>query len=298
MARIIITGANGFIGSRLTEELYDLHHKVIALDKSDNRRSYFFLNNLHKKAVFHKINILNRNNLEKIIIKNKPDYIYHLAAQTLVDAAYKDPFLTLKTNIMGTVNILECVRKLKSVKSVIIASSDKAYGKLTKGKYIENDPLKGDHPYEVSKSSTDLIAQSYYKTYKLPVVITRFGNVYGEGDLNFSRIVPGMMKTLITGKELLLRSNGKYIRDYVYVKDVVKGYISLIKYGRQLHGEAFNFGSNDSYTVLKLINLVEKVFKKNLRFRILNNTQNEIFYQSLDFSKAVKILKWKPISFC
>lgn len=165
-----------------------------------------------------------------------------------------------------------------------------------KTKYLEKDPLRGDHPYEVSKSSADLIAYSYYKTYNLPVAVTRFGNIYGEGDLNFSRIIPGIMKSIIKNEVLEIRSDGKYVRDYLYVKDVVNGYLLLADNIGKVKGEAFNFGSPETLSVINLIKLIEKSLKKEVNYKIINTAQNEIPYQSLDYSKVKKQLDWQPKS--
>lgn len=228
-----------------------------------------------------------------LVTKHSIEYIFHVAAQPLVDVAYHNPKQTLESNILGTINILEASRLYPKIKGVIVASSDKAYGKLTKGKYREIDALRGDHPYEVSKSCTDLISYSYFKTYGVPVVTTRFGNIYGEGDLNFSRIIPGIMQSVINNETLDLRSNGKFIRDYLYVKDVVQGYLLLATQIEKIKGEAFNFGSNDTLSVLELIELVGDCVGAKVKHRILNIAKNEIPYQSLDFSK-VKKLGWTP----
>jgi CDP-glucose 4,6-dehydratase len=193
---------------------------------------------------------------------------------------------------MGTVSILEAARATESVKGVIVASSDKAYGK-TKKAYTEESPLQGDHPYDVSKSATDLIAQTYYKTYGLPVVVTRFGNVYGEGDLHMDRIVPGICEAIIKNKPLLIRSNGKYVRDYVYVKDVADGYLFLLKHIDKVKGEAFNFSSDDYFSVLDLVKKAEEVMEKKIDYKILNNAKNEIPYQHLK-DKKIRRLGWKP----
>ena len=144
---------------------------------------------------------------------------------------------------------------------------------------METDPLSGDHPYDTSKSATDLITTTYCKTYGIPAVVTRFGNIYGEGDLSFSRIIPGIMKALIKNEQLKIRSDGKYIRDYLYVKDVVNGYILLAENIEKVKGEAFNFGSDETLTVLEVIKLVEKTLGKKIKYKILNIAQNEISYQ-------------------
>ncbi|MCL4415603.1 MAG: NAD-dependent epimerase/dehydratase family protein [Actinobacteria bacterium] len=158
--------------------------------------------------------------------------------------------------------------------------------------YTEESPLRGDHPYDVSKSSMDLICQTYYKTYGTPVVITRFGNVYGEGDLNYSRIIPGICEAILKKKILNLRSDGNYIRDYLYVKDVVDGYIFLLKNIEKVKGEAFNFSSKDSLSVLDLIKKTEKILNIKIKYKILNNAKNEIPYQHLN-DKKIRNLGWE-----
>ncbi len=293
---ILVTGGTGFIGSHLVEELVKLKTNVIVVDQILHPLSYFSTKNLDKKAIIIYVDVCDFEKMYALVTKFHIDYIFHLAAQSLVETAYQNPKTTLYTNILGTVNVLECARMYPHVKGLIIASSDKAYGKLggKTSKYRETDPLRGDHPYEVSKSSADLIAYSYYKTYNLPVVTTRFGNIYGEGDLNFSRIIPGIMRSLINNETLEIRSNGKYVRDYLYVEDVVNGYILIANNINKVKGEAFNFGSNETLSVISLIKLIEKNLKKKVKYKILNTAQNEIPYQSLDFSKIRNKLGWQP----
>ena len=291
---ILVTGGAGFVGSHLVEELIKRKAKVIVVDINFDKRSYLFTENLHKKSKVINLNICDYKKTLSLVKKYKIEFIFHLAAQALVDVAYKDPKGTLDNNILSTVNVLEIARINKKIKGVIVASSDKAYGDLNKKKYVESDPLSGDHPYETSKSATDLITTTYYKTYKIPAVVTRFGNIYGEGDLNFSRIVPGIMKAIAKNEELEIRSNGKYIRDYLYVKDVVDGYLLLAKNIDKVKGEAFNFGSDETLNVLELIKLVEKALHKKINHRILNIAKNEIPYQSLDYGKIKKLLGWRP----
>jgi len=272
---ILVTGGTGFVGSHLVEELIDQGANVITTYQSLDPKSYFFTQKLDKKTVLAPVDIVNFERIFDLITKYEVDFIFHLAAQPLVEAAYYHPRRTLDSNISGTTNILECARLYPRIKGVIVASSDKAYGKLSKSKYVESDSLRGDHPYEVSKSAADLIAYSYYKTYGVPVVITRFGNIYGEGDLNYSRIIPGIMKSLIKDEVLSIRSDGKYVRDYLYVKDVVRGYLMLANNIREVKGEAFNFGSDDTFSVLELIRIVEKSLKKKLKYKILDKAKNE-----------------------
>lgn len=301
---ILVTGGAGFVGGHLVKELIKLQSNVYVVDINLDKKSYLFTENLHKKSKVINLNICDYKKLLILIKKYKINFIFHLAAQALVEDAYKSPKYTLENNILSTINVLEAVRLNPQIKGLIVASSDKAYGKLAKtplsgvksslGKYTEDFPLAGDHPYDTSKSVTDIISTTYYKTYGIPVVVTRFGNIYGEGDLNYSRIIPGIMESIIQNSELRIRSNGKYVRDYLYVKDVVAGYLLLAKNIGKVKGEAFNFGSDDTLNVLDLIKIVEKNLSKKIKYKILNTAKNEIPYQSLDYSKIRKSLGWKP----
>ena len=291
---VLVTGGVGFIGGHLVEELIKRKVNITVVDINLDKKSYLFTKNLHKKAKVIKLDICNYQKLTNLIKRYKIDFIFHLAAQSLVGEGYKNPKYTLENNILGTINVLEATRNNSKIKGLIVASSDKSYGKLHKKQYVETDPLSGDHPYNTSKSATDLISTTYYATYKTPVIVTRFGNIYGEGDLNYSRIIPGIMKSIITDKILEIRSNGKFIRDYLYVKDVVAGYLLLAQNIEKAKGQAYNFGSNDTLSVLEVIQTVGQSLKQKINYKILNTAINEIPYQSLDFSKIKKEFGWKP----
>lgn len=289
---VLVTGGTGFVGSHLAEELVNLGANVITTFEYTDPLSYFMVKGLDKKVTMADIDIGQFDKVFDIVTKLEVDYIFHLAAQAIVTTAYANPRRTLESNIMGTTNVLESARLYPKVKAVVVASSDKAYGKLKSGQYVETDQLKGDHPYDVSKSATDLIANMYFKTYQVPVVTSRFGNIYGEGDNNFSRIIPGIMMSLLKNETLELRSDGKAIRDYLYVKDVVEGYLMLAEKIDETKGEAFNFGSNDTLSVIGLIEEIEKALKVKVPYKVLNIAKNEIPYQSLDYKK-IKKLGWK-----
>jgi len=293
---ILVTGGTGFAGSHLVEQLLKDGNYVYVTCQRLNPLSYFFMQQLQSKAVLADIDLNDFTAVHDLISKSHIDYIFHLGAQPLVDVAYLNPMRTLYTNILGTINILESARQLGTVKGIVAASSDKAYGKKQKkfSPYTEDDPLQGDHPYEASKSAADLICFSYYKTYALPVIVTRFGNIYGEGDLNFSRIIPGAIKAMIQNETLEIRSDGSYFRDYLYVKDVVRGYIMLAAVVDRLAGEAFNFGSPENVSVLDLLDIMRKTLNKSLEHKIINNAKNEIPYQSLDYTKITKSVGWAP----
>ena len=285
---ILVTGGTGFVGSHLVESLVSRGLRVIVISRSFDPQSYFATQHLERKTILASGDLKDYFRVMDIISKYEIDYIFHLGAQAIVTTAYDNPRETIETNVMGTVNILEAARLYGRIKGIIVASSDKAYGKSSK-KYLETDPLRGNHPYEASKSSTDLIALTYAKTYSLPIVVTRFGNIYGEGDLNFNRIIPGIMKALVTGTTLSIRSDGTFVRDYVYVKDVVKGYLLLIDHIEKTQGQAYNLSSDEMLSVLNLIKSVENVLHKKIKYIITNTQKNEIPYQSLNFDKVKKL---------
>ena len=196
--------------------------------------------------------------------------------------------------LLGTANILESCRLKGDLKSIIIVSSDKAYGKNKELPYKEETPLSGDHPYEASKAAADLIAQTYFKTYNLPIAITRFSNTFGPRDYNFSRMIPGIFEAIIKKKELLIRSDGKMVREYTYVDDIVDGCIKLAKNINKTKGEAFNFGSKNIFSVIEVIKKIEEILKVKVKYKILNIAKNEIPEQYLDWTKARRLLNWQP----
>lgn len=288
---VLVTGGAGFIGSHVVKELLQRKARVVVVDIVIHPQSFFAKEQFKKHVIYQNIDITNKNKVFKVFKEYTPDYIFHLAAEPIVEAAFENPHSTFMTNVMGTVNILEAARENKNTKTVIVASSDKAYGK-TKQAYTEESPLQGDHPYDVSKSCTDLIAQTYYKSYGLPVVITRFGNVYGEGDVHFDRIIPGICKAILQNKTLEIRSDGTYIRDYAYAKDVANAYLFLLTKQIETVGEVFNVSSNNTFSVLDLVRKVEKILKRKIPYNILNTAKNEIPYQHLIDTK-IKKLGWK-----
>jgi len=292
LKRAVVTGGAGFIGSHLVENLIkNRNFEVFVVDIKINPLSYFSKQDLKSKSKFKIVDIRDRKKIDTFLKSTRPNYIFHLAAEPIVEKSYKDPHSAFETNIMGTVNILESSRRIRSIESIIVASSDKAYGK-TKTAYTEESPLKGDHPYDVSKSCADLITQTYVRTYDLPVIITRFGNVYGEGDFHFERIIPGICRAIKNRTTLRIRSDGTYVRDYLYVKDVVDGYLFLLKNFKRHRGEAFNFSSSDTLSVTELIKEAEKILNVRIPYQILNIARNEIPFQHLDDQKIRK-LGWR-----
>lgn len=289
---ILVTGATGLVGSHLVEKLLELDpSEIVCLNRSHDPKSYFYLNNLDKKVTSAIGDLKDKERIFDIVSKYEITHIFHVAAQPIVPTAFINPYETFATNIMGTVHILEAARQCPKVEAIVVASSDKAYGKNCDDA-VETNSMAGDHPYDVSKSCTDLIALTYHNTYGLPVTVSRFGNIYGPGDLNFNRIIPGICKANIENNELEIRSDGTFIRDYVYVKDVVDGYITLAENIDRSKGQAFNFSSGQNYSVIDLIKKIGQVLNIDIKYKILNEQKNEIESQSLNYEKAKNILGW------
>lgn len=290
---VFVTGATGLVGSHLIKRLLELKpSKIVCLSRSKDPSSLFYSEKMDEKVVCAYGDLKDKERIFDLVSKHEINHIFHVAAQPIVPTALVNPYETLDTNIMGTVNVLEAARMCPKIESVVVASSDKAYGKDCL-MAEETHPLAGDHPYDVSKSCTDLISQTYAKTYGLPVAISRFGNIYGPGDLNFNRIIPGIMKAVAENSVLKIRSNGQFKRDYVYVKDVVDGYICLAENIAKIKGEAFNFSSGQNFSVLQLVEKISKIIGTEVKLEIVDNQVNEIPEQSLNFEKAEKILGWK-----
>jgi len=223
--------------------------------------------------------------------------IFHVGAQPIAPIANRAPLPTLKANIMGTANVLEAARLTPSVKRILVASSDKAYGPQPVLPYTEEASLRGNHPYDVSKSCTDLIALMYYNTYKLPVCVTRCGNLYGPGDLNFSRIIPDTIVKALTGRPVEIRSDGMFIRDYFFVKDAAMAYITLAENmdRPEIVGQAFNFSTGNRLNVLEVVQkILEACGRTDLQPIVLNQAKAEIHDQTLSSEKAHRLLNWSP----
>ncbi len=293
---VLITGYEGFLGSNLTKNLISYSAKIIGLDKVKNRPISVLNSALRKDIICIKGDVSDPKIAGNVINKYKPQIIFHLAAEAIVDRANKNPILTFESNIKGTWNILEASRDKKFIEAIVVASSDKAYGSHKILPYEEGASLKGDHPYDVSKSCADLISCAYYHTYNLPVAITRCGNVYGPGDFNFSRIIPDAVKCALSNKTLFIRSDGKFTRDYIYIDDIADGYILLAEklQKKKLAGEAFNFSNEKPITVIELAKRICQLVRLKPNYKILNQAKYEIRDQYLASAKARKILGWKP----
>jgi CDP-glucose 4,6-dehydratase len=241
--------------------------------------------------------VSDRDLIERALGEYEVEVVFHLAAQTIVGVANRNPVSTLATNIGGTWNVLEACRRSPKVSSIVVASSDKAYGDQEHLPYDETMPLQGRHPYDVSKSCADLIAQTYAATYDLPVAITRCGNFYGGGDLNWSRVVPGTIRSLLRGERPVIRSDGNFVRDYFYIEDGAAAYMLLaerLASDPALRGQAFNFSNESQISVLELVELILRKMKSPLRPEILNQASHEIRHQFLSAERARTVLNWRP----
>ncbi len=297
-SRVFVTGATGLLGSWLVKRLVEKGASVVILMRDNDPQSELVRSGFLKYVTVVNGALEDYLSLERAINEHEVDTVFHLGAQTIVATALRSPLPTFEANIRGTYNLLEACRIHKNlVKRLLIASSDKAYGSSPILPYSEEMPLMGRHPYDVSKSCTDLLAQTYYHTYHLPVVIARCGNIFGGGDLNWSRIIPGTIKSLYFGLSPEIRSDGRSTRDYIYIEDVVNAYLMLAYAAARddVRGQAFNFGINRPYSVLEIVDVLQKLMgRTDLSPKILDNAKAEIKDQTLSSKKAEKILGWKP----
>jgi CDP-glucose 4,6-dehydratase len=294
----LVTGGTGLVGSWLVRSLVNAGADVVCLVRDWVPQSELVRAQTIERVKVVRGDIHDRDLLERILGEYEIDTVMHLAAQTIVTIANRNPVSTFESNIAGTWNMLEACRRSPKVKQVVLASSDKAYGDQEILPYSEDTPLQGQHPYDVSKSCSDLIAKTYAVSYDLPVAITRCGNFYGGGDLNWNRIVPGTIRSILRGQSPVIRSDGKYIRDYFYVEDGAAAYMLLaekLAANPSLRGEAFNFSNEIQVTVFEIVQKLITLMGSGLKPEIHNETTNEILHQCLNAEKARKMLNWKPL---
>jgi CDP-glucose 4,6-dehydratase len=296
--RVLVTGCTGLLGAWLTAWLADRDADVVGLVRDAVPRSNFYRMGLADRVVTVAGALEDHDLVERVINEYEVEVVFHLAAQTIVGIANVNPRSTFAANVQGTWNVLEAVRRAeRRVRAVVVASSDKAYGAQPVLPYQETTPLEGRHPYDVSKSCADLIAQSYWHTYRLPIAVTRCGNFFGGGDLNFNRIVPGTIRSLLHGERPVIRSDGSPRRDYFYIEDGVAAYVALAErmLGGECHGEAYNFSTELPLSVREITDvLVQLVGRPDLEPVVLGTARNEIPDQFLSAQKARKELGWAP----
>lgn len=294
---VFVTGCTGLLGSWLVRELLEREANVTGLIRDWVPGSHLICSGMQNKINVVRGEVEDYFVLERALNEYEVKVVFHLAAQTIVGTANRGPRSTFETNIKGTWNLLEACRRSPLIRSVVIASSDKAYGSSTSLPYTESTPLAGEHPYDVSKSCGDLLARSYFCTYHLPVCITRCGNFFGGGDLNYNRIVPGTIRSVLYNQRPVIRTDGSYVRDYFYVKDAVQAYVFLAEkmYELEIAGEAFNFSNEVKMTVLEMTRKILQVMgREDLEPIFLKDARNEITCQYLSAEKARTVLGWKP----
>jgi len=296
---VLVTGATGLVGGWTVKRLLAAGAHVVCLVRDWIPEAELLLSGDIGRVTVVRADIRDQAALERILGEHEIDTVIHLAAQTIVGIANRNPISTFETNIQGTWNLLEACRRSPLVKQIVNASSDKAYGDQESLPYDELTPLQGRHPYDVSKSCADLIAGAYAKSYGLPVVTTRCGNFYGGGDLNWNRIVPGTIRSVLRGQPPVIRSDGEFVRDYFYVDDGAAVYMMLAEQLAQrreeLTGEAFNFSNEIQVTVNQLVAKILDAMGSNLKPVILNEASNEIRHQYLSAQKARKLLGWSAL---
>jgi CDP-glucose 4,6-dehydratase len=294
---VFVTGGTGLLGSWLVTQLIEAGSNVTCLVRDWVPQSELARSRRIEQVNVVRGDITDRDLLERTLGEYEVEAVFHLAAQTIVGIANRNPVSTFSANIQGTWNVLEACRRSPKVSSIVVASSDKAYGDQATLPYDETMPLQGRHPYDVSKSCADLIAQTYAQTYQLPVAITRCGNFYGGGDLNWNRVVPGTIRSVIRGERPVVRSDGQFIRDYFYIEDGAAAYMLLaerLASDVSLRGQAFNFSNESQVSVLDIVDLILRKMHSELRPEVLNQASNEIRHQFLSAERARSVLNWKP----
>lgn len=293
-----VTGGTGLLGSWLVKNLVDAGADVVCLVRDWVPQSELVRTGYIERVKVVRGDIRKQDTLERILGEYEIDTAFHLAAQTIVTIANRNPVSTFESNITGTWNLMEACRRSPAVKQIVVASSDKAYGDQETLPYREETPLQGRHPYDVSKSCADLIAHTYAVSYDLPVAITRCGNFYGGGDLNWNRIIPGTIRSVLRDQKPVIRSDGNYVRDYFYVEDGAAAYMLLAEQlGKrsELKGEAFNFSNEVQLTVSQIVEKILKLMKSSFQPEVHNKVNNEIPHQYLSAQKARTRLNWKPL---
>ncbi len=296
--RTFITGGTGLVGSWLVQRLVEAGADIVCLVRDWVPQSELVRSHWIERVKVVRGDIRDRDLLERILGEYEINTVFHLAAQTIVTIANLNPISTFETNIGGTWNLLEACRRSPRVKQIVIASSDKAYGDQEHLPYDEATPLAGQHPYDVSKSCADLVAHAYAVSYGLPVVVTRCGNFFGGGDLNWNRIIPGTIRSVLRSQRPVIRSDGNFTRDYFFVEDGVAAYMLLAEKLAalpELKGKAFNFSNESPITVSSLVNVILRLMATDLQPEVLNEANNEIRHQYLSASLAQELLGWQPL---
>jgi CDP-glucose 4,6-dehydratase len=295
---VFVTGGTGLLGPWLVKPLLEQGANVIVLVRDSVPASNFYRLGLDQRVTAVHGAVEDYPLQQRVLNEYEVDTIFHLAAQAIVGAANRWPLSSFESNIRGTWCVLEAARQTASVRAVVVASSDKAYGDQAQLPYTEDAPLAAVHPYDVSKACADLLAKSYHATFGLPVAITRCGNLYGGGDLNFNRLIPGTIRSILRGQRPLIRSNGQYVRDYFYVEDAAAAYLCLaeqVASRPELHGEAFNFSNEEPAKVVAVTARLLRLLDSDLQPDVRDEARHEILQQYLSAAKARRTLGWQPL---
>jgi CDP-glucose 4,6-dehydratase len=294
----LVTGATGLVGGWLVRRLLGEGADVICLVRDWVPQSELVRAELLAQVKVVRGDVRDQATLERALGEYEIDTVIHLAAQTIVGIANRNPVSTFETNVAGTWSLLEACRRSPAVKQIVVASSDKAYGAHDTLPYDEDAPLRGRHPYDVSKSCADLVAQAYAATYGLSVAVTRCGNFYGGGDLNWNRLVPGTIRSVLRGQRPVVRSDGHYLRDYFYAEDGAAANMILaerLAEDQSLRGQAFNFSNETKLSVLDVVGRILSLMGSSIEPEVRNEATNEIREQYLSADKARRLLGWKPL---
>ncbi|OIP34231.1 MAG: sugar dehydratase [Deltaproteobacteria bacterium CG2_30_63_29] len=294
--RVLVTGATGLIGSALCARLVEVGATTVALVRDHDPQSELF-----RAGTIRALHIVNGqledlSTVTRALAEHEIDTVFHLGAEAIVGTAYRNPLQCMESNVRGTYNLMEACRQQRGLlRRIVVASSDKAYGESTVLPYTEEMPMAASNPYDVSKSCADLISRAYATSYELPVVVARFGNIYGGGDLNFSRLIPGTIRDLLADRAPRIRSDGKFLRDYLYIEDAVDGYLALAQFASEpgAAGQAFNLGPKSPHAVLEVVSVLRALLgREDIEPLILANCQGEIRDQHLASEKAKRLLGW------
>ena len=294
--RVFVTGATGLVGSWLARALLERGAHVTVLVRDADPQSELLQSGDLARTTVVNGEVQSLDTLLRALNHHRPDTIFHLAAQTQVRCAWRDPFETFESNVRGTYALLEaCRRHQDVVRRIVVASSDKAYGEAASLPYTESTPLQARFPYDTSKLCTDVITRSYFATYGLPVTTARCGNIYGGGDLNWDRIVPGTIRSLLLGERPIIRSDGTLVRDYVYVREVVEAYLTLAEHvdRPEVRGEAFNFSAGEPLSVLQVVEAIGAAMNVKPDPDVRGEAVAEISRQYLSSERAKSVLGWR-----
>jgi CDP-glucose 4,6-dehydratase len=294
----LVTGATGLLGTALVSRLLEAGAHVVCLIRDWIPQSELVGSGALERVRVARGDLRDQALLERVMGEHEIDTVMHLAAQAVVSIAQRNPISTLETNVAGTWRLLEAARRSPTVRQIVVTSSDKAYGEQPELPYRENTPLQGRHPYDVSKSCADLICQMYAHSYGTPVCITRCGNFYGPGDLNWNRLVPGTFRSAFLGQRPIVRSNGQLVRDYIHVDDGAAAHIALahaLAQRRELAGQAFNFSNQEPLTALEMVaRVLAAAGRSELEPDVRDQASGEIPRQFLATDKARELLGWAP----